>query len=126
VHDLGAQLEAVARVLRSSGVRCTVTGAAGALPSAVAAALAATVREAGTNVLRHSRARWCTIDLVDGADEVRLSVVNDGVGDARPDEHSSGLRGLADRLAESGGRLRTSATGGVFTLDAALPRRGTP
>jgi two-component system, NarL family, sensor histidine kinase DesK len=119
--DLDAQLDAIAQVLRSSGVRCTVSGDVGELPTAVAAGLAATVREASTNVLRHSRARWCTIEVVRGADEVRLSVANDGAGDARPDAHSSGLSGLSDRLAESGGRLRTTVAGGVFTLDAVLP-----
>jgi two-component system, NarL family, sensor histidine kinase DesK len=120
--DLGAQLDAVARVLGSSGVRCTVSGGEpGPLPPTVSTALAATVREAGTNVLRHSRARWCTIDIVRGADEVRLTVANDGAGDARPDAHSSGLQGLSDRLAGSGGRLRTAVADGVFTLDAVLP-----
>jgi two-component system sensor histidine kinase DesK len=119
--DLDAQLDAVVRVLRSSGVQCTVRGDAGPLPAAIATGLAATVREAGTNVLRHSRARWCTIELVRGVDEVRLTVANDGAGEARPDEHSSGLQGLSDRLAGFGGRLSTAATDGVFTLDAVLP-----
>jgi two-component system sensor histidine kinase DesK len=119
--DLGAQLDAVARVLGSSGVRCTVTGDPGPLPEAVATGLAATVREAGTNVLRHSRARWCTIELVRSVDEVRLTVANDGAGEARPDAYSSGLQGLSDRLAGSGGRLRTAVADGVFTLDAVLP-----
>jgi two-component system sensor histidine kinase DesK len=121
--DLGAQLDAVARVLGSSGVRCTVTGEAGPLPEAVATGLAATVREAGTNVLRHSRATWCRIDLVRGVDEVRLTVANDGAGEARRDAHSSGLQGLSDRLAASGGRLRTDVVDGVFTLDAVVPVR---
>jgi two-component system sensor histidine kinase DesK len=121
--DLGAQLDAVARVLGSSGVRCTVAGEPGPLPEAVATGLAATVREAGTNVLRHSRATWCRIDLVRTVDEVRLTVANDGAGDARPDAHSSGLQGLSDRLTRSGGRLRTTAADGVFTLDAVLPVR---
>jgi len=119
--DLGAQLDAVARVLGSSGVRCTVTGDPGPLPDAVATGLAATVREAGTNVLRHSRATWCRIDLVRGVDDVRLTVANDGAGEARPDAYSSGLQGLSDRLAASGGRLRTEVADGVFTLDAVLP-----
>jgi two-component system, NarL family, sensor histidine kinase DesK len=119
--DLDAQVEAIAQVLRSSGVCCTVSGEAGALPTAVAAGLTATVREASTNVLRHSSARWCTIEIVRSADEVRMSVANDGAGDAAPDTHSSGLQGLADRLAESGGRLHTTVAGGVFTVDAVLP-----
>jgi two-component system sensor histidine kinase DesK len=119
--DLAAQLDAVARVLGSSGVRCTVAGDPGPLPDAVATGLAATVREAGTNVLRHSRATWCRIDLVRGADEVRLTVANDGAGEARPDAYSSGLQGLSDRLGGSGGRLHTSVADGVFTLHAVVP-----
>jgi two-component system, NarL family, sensor histidine kinase DesK len=123
--DLGAQLDAVVRVLRSAGVQCTASGDAGPLSAAVATGLAATVREAGTNVLRHSGARWCTIALVRSADEVRLTVANDGAGEARPDAHSSGLQGLSDRLVRSGGRLHTDLTDGVFTLDAVLPVRAT-
>ncbi|TWF74276.1 two-component system sensor histidine kinase DesK [Pseudonocardia hierapolitana] len=119
--DLAAQLDAVARVLGSSGVRCTVVGSPGPLPETIATGLAATVREAGTNVLRHSRAKWCRIDLVRTVDDVRLTVANDGAGDARPDTYSSGLQGLSDRLARSGGRLRTTVVDGVFTLDALLP-----
>jgi two-component system, NarL family, sensor histidine kinase DesK len=123
--DLDAQLDAIAQVLCSSGLKCTVSGDAGELPGPVAAGLAATVREAGTNVLRHSTARWCTITLVRDADEVQLSVANDGAGHARPDTHSSGLQGLSDRLAECGGRLRSGAADGVFTLDAVVPLTGT-
>ena len=47
--------------------------------------------------------------------------MNDGAGPARPDGYSSGLRGLSDRLAGSGGRLRTTVADGLFTLDAVLP-----
>jgi two-component system, NarL family, sensor histidine kinase DesK len=121
--DLDVQLAAIAQVLRSSGVRCTVTANPGELPDPVAAGLAATAREASTNVLRHSMARWCTIEVVRGAGEVRMTVANDGALGSGPDAHSSGLHGLAERLAESGGALRTTVADGVFTLDASLPAR---
>lgn len=127
--DLPAQLDAIARVLRSSGVRCTLhvdtSDNIADLPVTAAAALAATAREAGTNVLRHSRARWCTIDLVRRPHLVRMTITNDGApadaaATAAGDQHSTGLRGLADRLAESGGTLTASTTGGTFTLDVAV------
>ncbi|WP_433330322.1 sensor histidine kinase [Spirillospora sp. CA-294931] len=118
--DLPAQLDAIERVLRSSGVRCTVTRPDGDLPPDVAALIVPVLREASTNVLRHSTATWCTIDIVRTGDEVRMTVTNDGVQAAGPDAHSSGLRGLADRLAESGGGLRTEASGGTFALTAVL------
>jgi two-component system, NarL family, sensor histidine kinase DesK len=119
--DLGAQLDAVGRVLRSSGVRCTVTGDPDGLAPEVATQLAFVLREATTNLLRHSRAGWCTIDIAHGDGEVRMTVTNDGADGAAPDRFSSGLRGLADRLAGAGGTLRTRAGDGRFTVEATLP-----
>ncbi|MFI6818670.1 sensor histidine kinase [Nonomuraea sp. NPDC050328] len=119
--DLGAQLDSLAQVLRSSGIRCTVTDRSGGVPAATATLLAFVLREAGTNILRHSGAAWCTIELSRHDGQVRMTVTNDGAAAARPDRHSSGLDGLRDRLAEAGGTLRTRAEGGLFTLEAALP-----
>jgi two-component system sensor histidine kinase DesK len=122
--DLREQLTAIERVLRSSGVRCTVRAPAEDLPEPVAAPLAAVLREASTNLLRHSRAGWCTIDIAVAGARTTMTIVNDGAGDAVPDKHSNGLRGLADRLAESGGVLRTRAADGRFTVEAVV--RSTP
>ena len=119
--DLAEQAAAVGEVLRSSGVRCTVDPPVGALPAPVAADLAAVLREAGTNVLRHSRAGWCRIEITRDDGLVTLTVRNDGVRGPGPDAVSGGLRGLADRLAPSGGRVRTSTEDGVFSLVATVP-----
>jgi two-component system, NarL family, sensor histidine kinase DesK len=78
------------------------------------------LREASTNMLRHSQATWCTIDVTRDSEEVRMTVANDGAGAAKADRYSSGLSGLADRLAEAGGRLRTTQDDGVFTLQATV------
>ncbi|MFE9693585.1 sensor histidine kinase [Micromonospora sp. NPDC005806] len=119
--DLAEQVAAVGEVLRSSGVRCTVVPPAGDLPAAVAADLAAVLREAGTNVLRHSRAGWCRIEITREDGLVTMTVRNDGALDAGPDEHSGGLRGLADRLAPAGGSVHARAEDGVFSLVATVP-----
>ncbi|WP_159104808.1 sensor histidine kinase [Plantactinospora sp. BB1] len=119
--DLREQLAATAEVLRSSGVRCAVTQPAGDVPEEVAAQLAPVLREASTNLLRHSRATWCTIEVGRDGDRFRLTVANDGAGPAAPDRHSSGLRGLADRLADADGLLRTEHRDGVFTVEAVVP-----
>jgi two-component system, NarL family, sensor histidine kinase DesK len=118
--DLTEQLAAIEQILQSSGVRCTVTAPGTGLPSE--AALAAVLREATTNVLRHSRATWCTIEIEHADSEIRMIVTNDGTdADRSPDEHSHGLRGLADRLAETGGVLHTRAADGRFTVEAVVP-----
>ncbi|MGY0006113.1 sensor histidine kinase [Micromonospora sp. I033] len=119
--DLAEQLTAVGEVLRSSGVRCTVVPPAGELPAPVAADLAAVLREAGTNVLRHSRADWCRIELTREDGLVTMTVRNDGAGGTGPDGLSGGLRGLADRLAPAGGSVRAYAEDGVFHLVATVP-----
>jgi two-component system sensor histidine kinase DesK len=84
--------------------------------------LSAVLREATTNVLRHSRASWCTIAIEHAAGEVRMRVTNDGVrAGAAPDAHSHGLHGLADRLADAGGTLHTRMDKSEFTLVAVVP-----
>lgn len=123
--DLGGELAGARSVLRAAGVACTVTGEDGgpALPQQLQTALAWVVREAVTNVLRHSRATQCTITVTVGAQEVGLSVVNDGV-DVTGSAWGSGLTGLAERLATVDGRLRAGVEGDRFVLVASLPGVG--
>ena len=118
--DLRDQVTAIVEVLQSCGVRCTVTQPSGDLPSGIATQLALVLREASTNVLRHSRSRWCTIKIIKDHDLVRMTVANDGATDSAPDRHSYGLRGLAERLADAGGVLRARVEDGVFTLEATV------
>ena len=72
--DLDAELAGARSVLRSAGVECRVIGDGAHLPEPVQAALGWVVREATTNVIRHSDARTCTI----GLDIERLGDTADG------------------------------------------------
>jgi two-component system, NarL family, sensor histidine kinase DesK len=72
------------------------------------AVLAWCLREAVTNVIRHSRARHCRIRLAYRMGELSLEVTDDGHGLAGQDPgHAggSGLRGMSERLSAIGGRL---------------------
>ncbi|GHF68439.1 sensor histidine kinase [Streptomyces griseosporeus] len=87
--------------------------------------LATVLREAVTNLLRHSRAGRCTIEVAEQAGRVRLSVHNDGVD---PDYHDpsphsgSGLGNLRSRIETVGGTLRSEpADDGTFLLVAEVP-----
>ncbi|MPQ98794.1 sensor histidine kinase [Modestobacter sp. I12A-02628] len=117
--DLTSELTGARSVLRAAGVSCTVTGedVGGTLPDEAQTALAWVVREAVTNVLRHSRATTCTIVLQREAGEAELTVRNDGAPEGAPATHGNGLTGLAERLG-SRDRLRTSAGGGWYALTA--------
>ncbi len=120
--DLPGELAGARSVLRAAGVGVTVTGEEDAvmLPPPVQAALGWVVREAVTNVLRHSRAGWCTVELRASGGEAELQVANDGArgpGTA----WGNGLTGLAERLAASGGRLSADRHGDRFVLAATVP-----
>lgn len=103
---------------RESAAR--VTQPTGELPSEIATQLAPVLREAITKVLRHSKAGWCTIEITRHGNEVRMIVANDGAAGVGPDRYSFGLRGLAERLADAGGSLRTRNENGIFTLEATV------
>lgn len=121
--DLPGEIEAVADLLQASGVKCATDLGDGTIPvpQGVADQLSVVLREATTNVLRHSRATWCQIRLATGDSDTVLTVANDGANGAGPDANSFGLRGLADRLAERGGSFHIHDHGGVFTLTATVP-----
>lgn len=119
--DLRDQLLAVEDVLRDAGIRCTVEAPQLELPAESATQLALALREGCTNVLRHSTAAWCTIEVSQDSEEVRMTMTNDGAGAAVGDRLSFGLRGAAERLTGLGGSLRTQRQRDVFTLDVTVP-----
>jgi signal transduction histidine kinase len=83
-------------------------------------------QEALANVSKHARARQVEVVLACTADEVLLTVVDDGVGfDATVVAHARGLglESMRDRLRELAGTLRVvSAPGLGTTVEATLPR----
>lgn len=103
-------------------------GGAGAhpLPEDGRHLLGLVMREATTNVLRHSRARHAEVELrvTDGV--ARLRVGNDGADGQRPASAGSGLPTLAERLQAAGGRLTWEHEGDRFVVTASLPLRDRP
>jgi two-component system sensor histidine kinase DesK len=81
------------------------------------------VREATTNVLRHSRARRAEVDYRMDGGLARLRMGNDGAGDRPGAAPGSGLRALAERLAAVGGTLTWERDGDRFVVAASLPVR---
>ncbi|MFD1547780.1 sensor histidine kinase, partial [Nonomuraea guangzhouensis] len=99
--SLASEVDRAVALLESSGVGCQAHLADAALSRQSEAALAWGVREAVTNVLRHSRATTCTISTSLKEGRLRLEVVNDGAPDAY--DPGGGLTGLAERAAQAGG-----------------------
>ncbi|BBC32219.1 hypothetical protein SGFS_035130 [Streptomyces graminofaciens] len=118
------------RVLAAVGIDARTT----LLPAAAAPELTPTarhllglvMREATTNVLRHSQARHTEVDyrVTDGT--ARLKVGNDGVdGLPATDGDGTGLHSLGERLRAADGELRWHRDGDRFEIEASLPTDAT-
>ncbi|WP_016697022.1 sensor histidine kinase [Actinoalloteichus spitiensis] len=92
------------------------------LPPSIEATAYFVVREALTNVVKHSRAEQAEVAGRLQRDTLTVTVTDDGVGGASGTRLGTGLVGLQDRVAVVDGRLElTSPAGGPTTLTATIP-----
>ncbi|MFD1938247.1 histidine kinase [Nonomuraea mangrovi] len=85
--------------------------------------LAVVLREAVTNIVRHSHAAKTTISVTTDDAGIHLRISNDRPSTAVPlKRQGTGLANLAVRLAEADGRLTTDLREDTYTLTASLPR----
>jgi two-component system, NarL family, sensor histidine kinase DesK len=122
---LEAELAGARVALEAAGIGWSAQVDPGSLPQGVEDALAWTVREGSTNVLRHSHARHFAVRIQRGDDSVRVELLDDGRGAPPPGDGQrggSGLAGLAERIAARGGSLAagTRPEGG-YRLRVELP-----
>ena len=106
VADPETELGHLSGALRSAGIDLVVVGSSSLVPDTHREFVAWTLREAGTNIVRHSGARHATVEFTGGG----VRITDDGVGidTRRADAATSGgqgLRGLADRAAAAGAHL---------------------
>ncbi|MFJ3362813.1 sensor histidine kinase [Streptomyces anthocyanicus] len=121
--SLGTELDRARSALSAADVDPVVRRSGPPLPPQAEALLGWVVREAVTNVVRHSGASRCEIAVAGSADRVRLTVTDDGTGAAlSPQGPGTGLTGLRERLAAAGGSLTAGvAPRGGFSVTAELP-----
>ena len=123
---LDAELAAARGVLASAGIDVRARVSADPPPEA-AAVLVPVVREAVTNILKHSSASYCVLEMTADASLLRLLIRNDGSDDAdraplaAAGRTGNGLRNLAARLEAAGGHLATRREDGTFSLTAEIP-----
>ncbi|MFE7042845.1 sensor histidine kinase [Streptomyces atratus] len=126
---LPGELAGARTALAAAGITADVPAEApDGLPEKPEEVLAWALREAVTNVVRHSSARHCTVILtprqtLDGR-VLELTVADDGVG-AAGTKPGNGLTGITERLAMVDGTLTTragiSGSGKGFTLTLSVP-----
>ncbi|MGP3914058.1 sensor histidine kinase [Nonomuraea sp. 10N515B] len=116
--SLAGEVDSARAVLESAGAGVRIDAAP--VPWPVEPVLAVVLREAVTNVLRHSTPGECLIEIAVEDGRVRLRVTNDGAA-PDSDEPGTGLPSLRARLAAIGGELTTARTGDRFELLARTP-----
>lgn len=99
VARLGDELASAREALAAAGIAADVPADPDVVDPRRRIVVAWVLREAVTNVVRHSGAARCTVELGDA----RLVVTDDGRGgDRRP---GNGLRGIGERVRAAGGTL---------------------
>ncbi|MER5883481.1 sensor histidine kinase [Streptomyces sp. NPDC001941] len=122
---LPGELAGARTALAAAGIAADVPTGAPPLAEDREEALAWTLREAVTNVVRHSGARRCVVGIderqtLDGR-FTELTVTDDGRGAAGGSTPGNGLTGLRERLEAVGGALDASGGRSGFTLTARVP-----
>ncbi len=119
--SLTAEAESARSVLAAAGIEVRVELGHDPVPAEAETVLSAVLREAVTNVLRHSAARRCLITTVSEDGETRLRVSNDGVRGGEGRRGSAGIGNLTTRLAVLDGSLAVARAGDRFELEARVP-----
>jgi signal transduction histidine kinase len=129
----GAVEQQVAQFSRLSGIQCQLHADAGDLDGGIDKVIYRIVQESLSNIARHAKASQVSIGIVRAADGVRLTVRDNGVGigaaPGRPkgplrSRRGNGLRGMAERVSEAGGRFDVASAPGrgtALTMSFPLP-----
>ena len=118
---LQAEISSARGALRAAGIGLMVEDAAGQLATEQDGVLAWCLREAVTNVLKHSGARRCEVKLSRDSDVVRLDVSDDGQG-ATSLDGGNGLAGMRERVQLVGGTIAVgSENGSGLQLHVTVP-----
>ena len=117
---LQAEISSARSALRAAGIGLVVEDTVGPLPPDQDGVLAWCLREAVTNVVRHSGAKRCEVRLSRENGSAMLAVEDDGVG-ATSLTRGNGLVGMRERVGLVGGRLDVTGGDGGLRLHVSVP-----
>lgn len=123
--SVAAELAAAEAALRTAGITVSVANTAASIDPAHETTIAWALREAVTNVVRHSGAHTCRISIEAADGTTTLDVDDDGRGPIGGGT-GTGLDGLADRIRALGGTIEVGPREGHgfklrVRIGAALP-----
>ncbi|WP_140910405.1 sensor histidine kinase [Cognatiluteimonas lumbrici] len=116
--DLAAELASARLLLESSGIALDYEPTP-SLPAETERTLALVLREAATNIARHSQASIARVAFDAGGGRLRMRVSDDGRGCSRGE--GNGLAGMRERVRQLGGRLVLASTRSGTSLEIEVP-----
>lgn len=79
------------------------------------------LREAVTNVVKHSKASMCTVSIFEAQGELILQVKDNGVGLQAQGHDGNGIRGMKERIALIEGAIELDETHPGTLLTVKVP-----
>lgn len=110
------ELIRVGQILSAAEIDLNIIGtppATSTLPSNMENVLSMCLKEAVTNVVKHSEATVCDVTFSQTGKEVSIIVSDNGVGMKEQQLESTGLKGMRERLEFVNGSLRTEVNQGT-------------
>lgn len=112
------EIEEVRSILHSADITLESEGDTRltGIPDLTQNILSMCLKEAATNIIKHSRATACTITIRKGTSDVRMVIRDNGVGleeSGQSTSQGNGLKGMFERLALIDGTLELSSSGGT-------------
>jgi two-component system sensor histidine kinase DesK len=122
--DLASELVSARLMLEASGIALSVELPDGLdLPEQTEASLALVLREAITNIHRHSRATEARVIITRNGQEFSMRIVDNGCGGLAA--HGNGVSGMRERVRQIGGRLAIDSPAKQGTaLEIGIPAHG--
>lgn len=124
-NTLRERVEVLVEEIAAAGLTVTLDGGhrLGDLPAVTATTAFHVVREALTNVLRHSGASRVDVVVQEEPEQVRVRVSDNGEGEhaAHSQAPGWGIIGMRERVELTGGRLTAAPGPRGFVVDATLP-----
>jgi two-component system sensor histidine kinase DesK len=121
--SFAAEARSAASLLAAAQIAADIEMDYGLIDSKVDTVLATVLREAVTNLLRHSTAQTCRVAARQASGSITLLVANDGAPQSGLTyRDGGGLENLAARLETVGGTLTVESQSGTFVLRASVPQ----
>ncbi|MBM7716179.1 sensor histidine kinase [Siminovitchia sp. FSL H7-0308] len=109
------ELADMQRIINAAGMQFIVKGEEDVadIPLLQQNILGMCLKEAGTNIVKHSKAKHCTVYIERGRGKITITVQDDGGGIDQQNMNGNGLSGMKERLSLIDGKLTIQSNAGT-------------